>query len=82
MKSRRKVIEELITELRLMNAELSKSRKKIAKLEEQLKQAKAEKYGSSRRKSKDDNDEDSDVGNADRQAAEDNFDGKGEQSAD
>lgn len=36
-------MEELITELRSMNAELSKSRKKIAKLEEQLKSAKAEK---------------------------------------
>ena len=36
-------MEELITELRSMNAELSKSRKKIAKLEEQLKSAKADK---------------------------------------
>ncbi len=79
-------INELLEELRLLRKELSESqkesrsyRKKISKLEEQLKQSKAEKYGRSRRKSKDDNDEDSDVGNADRQAAEDNFDGKGEQ---
>lgn len=36
-------MEELITELRSMNAKLSKSRKKIAKLEEQLKAAKADK---------------------------------------
>lgn len=35
-------IEELIIELRSMNPELSKSRKKITKLEEQLKLAKAE----------------------------------------
>ena len=46
-------MEELI-ELRSMNAELSKSRKKIAKLEEQPKSAKAEKYGRRRSKSKDD----------------------------
>ena len=43
-------MEELITELRSMNTELSKSRKKIAKLEEQLKADKADKYG--RRRSK------------------------------
>ena len=46
-------MEEFITELRSMNAELSKSRKKIAKLEDQLKSAKADKYGHRRSKSKD-----------------------------
>ena len=49
-------MEELVTELRSMNAELSKSRKKIEKLEEQLKSAKADKYGHRRSKSKDDDD--------------------------
>lgn len=54
-------MEELITELRSMNTELSKSRKKIAKLEEQLKAAKADKYGRRRSKSKDDSDDRSSV---------------------
>lgn len=49
-------------------------RKKTSKLEEQLKAAKADKYGSSRRKPKVDDDEDSNVGNADRQSAEEDFD--------
>lgn len=49
-------MEELITELRTMNAELSKSRKKIAKLEEQLKAAKADRYRRNRNKSNDDDD--------------------------
>lgn len=49
-------MEGLITELRSMNVELSKSRMKIAKHEEQLKPVKAEKYGRRHSKSKDDDD--------------------------
>lgn len=65
-------MEELITGLRSMNAELSKSRKKIAKLEEQLKSAKAEMYGRRRSKSKD-NDDNADLSSSDRNEAEENF---------
>lgn len=74
-------INELLEELRLLRKELSESqkesrsyRKKIGKLEEQLKQAKAEKYGRRRSKSKDD-DNDSDLSSSDRSEAEENFDG-------
>ena len=67
-------MEELITELRSMNAELSKSRKKIARLEEQLKSAKADECGRKRSKSKDDDDSDS-ISSPDRNEAEENFDG-------
>ena len=75
-------INELLEELKLLRKELSESqkeslsyRKKIAKLEEQLKAAKADKYGRRRSKSKDDSDDESNVDNDDRQAAEEDFDG-------
>lgn len=62
-----------------MNAELSKSRKKISKLEEQLKSAKAEKYGRRRSKSQD-NDNEGGISASDRSESEENFDGSGDQS--
>lgn len=73
-------INELLDELRLLRIELSESqkeslsyRKKISKLEEQLKAAKADKYGKSCRRSKDD--EDSGMDPTDRTEAEDVYDG-------
>ena len=78
-------INELLDEIRLLRKELSESekesrsyRKKISKLEEQLKVAKAEKYGRRRSKSKDD---DGDSTSVDRSESEENFDGSGDQSA-
>ena len=50
-------------------------RKKISKLEEQLKAAKADKYGKSYRRSKDDDDKDSGMDPTDRTEAEDVYDG-------
>lgn len=49
-----KRMEKLVTGLRSMNVEFSKSRKKIAKFEEQLKVAKVAIYGRRRSKSKED----------------------------
>lgn len=74
-------INELLEELRLLRKELLESqkesrsyRKKISKLEEQLKAAKADKYGKRRRRSKDD-DIDSGMATADRTEAEEVYDG-------
>lgn len=71
-------INELLDELRLLRKELSESqkesrsyRKKISKIEEQLKAAKADKYGKSHRRSKDDDDKDSGMDPTDRTEAED-----------
>lgn len=74
-------INELLEELKLLRKELSESqkesrsyRKKIAKLEEQQKSAKAEKYGRRHSKSKDD-DNNEDISSPDRSESEEDFDG-------
>lgn len=79
-------INELLEELRFLRKELSESqkesrsyRKKIAKLEEQLKAAKADKYGRRHSKPKDD-DNDVDMSSSDRSESEENFDGNEYQS--
>ena len=74
-------MEEVLSELKELRKELSKSRseasgyrKKISRLEEQLKSAKADRYGRSRRRSKDD-DADGGMAAADRTEAEESYDG-------
>lgn len=76
-----KRMEEVLSELKELRKELSKSRseasgyrKKISRLEEQLKSAKADRYGRSRRRSKDD-DADGGMAAADRTEAEESYDG-------
>ena len=75
-------INELLEELRLLRKELWESqkeartyRKKIAKLEEQLKAAKADKYGKSHRRSKEYDDNDNGMDPTDRTEAEEVCDG-------
>ena len=79
-------INELLDEIRLLRKDLSASqsetrsyRKKIAKLEEQLKASKAEKYGRRRSKSKDD-DTEGGMSSPDRSESEDDFDGSDDRS--
>lgn len=75
-------MEEVLSELKEMRKELSKSRteasgyrKKISRLEEQLKSAKADRYGRSRRRSKDDDADSGGMAAADRTEAEESCDG-------
>ena len=79
-------INELIEELRLLRKELLSSkkesntyRKKVSKLEEQLKVAKVDKYGRRRRKSKDGDSNDV-MSSSYRIESEDNFDGSEDRS--
>lgn len=75
-------MEEVLSELKEMRKELSKSRseasgyrKKISRLEEQLKSAKGDRYGKSRRRSKDDDADSGGMAAADRTEAEESCDG-------
>lgn len=80
------LLADVLSELKALRSELVKYRseaiayrKKIAKLEEQLKAAKAEKYGRRRSKSKDDDNEGG-MSAPDRSESEDTFDGSVDQS--